>query len=160
MPVPAGLHITGMASDKQTGTCRNSFMNKSTVDLAGLIEAMEPVLHAEIHAFCVVPHNTDLDALAPVATMRETEGITVIVTEAQARQAGLAVVYRAAWITLMVHSDLHAVGLTAAFSSALARAGISCNVIAGAYHDHIFVPAEAAQQALAVLQALQRSGRA
>lgn len=64
--------------------------------------------------------------------------------------------FRAAWITLTVHSDLQAVGFTAAFAGALGRAGISCNVVAGAFHDHIFVPVEQAQEALAALKALQR----
>ena len=54
-----------------------------------------------------------------------------------------------------MHSDLAAVGLTAAFSQALAQAGIGCNVVAGTVHDHLFVPAERAADAMAVLQALQ-----
>jgi hypothetical protein len=54
-----------------------------------------------------------------------------------------------------VHSDLQAVGLTAAVAAALAEAGISCNVVAAAHHDHLFVPVESASQAIAVLQALQ-----
>ena len=62
--------------------------------------------------------------------------------------------FRAAWITLEVHSDLNAVGLTAAVSGALARAGISCNVVAAACHDHLFVPVEAAPAALACLESL------
>jgi hypothetical protein len=65
-------------------------------------------------------------------------------------------VFRAAWITLTVHSDLQAVGLTAAFAGVLGRAGIGCNVVAGAYHDHIFVPLELAQSAMTALKALQQ----
>ena len=67
----------------------------------------------------------------------------------------LPVLFRAAWISLHVHSDLQAVGLTAAFANALGSVGISCNVIAGAYHDHIFVPLEKAQAAMQALQDLQ-----
>jgi hypothetical protein len=78
------------------------------------------------------------------------------VPEEQAVAAGLPVLFRAAWISLTVHSDLDAIGLTAAFASALGQAGISCNVVAGAFHDHIFVPVAQAQQALAVLRALQQ----
>jgi uncharacterized protein len=60
----------------------------------------------------------------------------------------------AAWITLTVHSALEAVGLTAAFSKALADVNISCNVVAGYYHDHIFVPQQDAEKAMAVLESL------
>ena len=63
--------------------------------------------------------------------------------------------FRSAWITLRVHSDLAAVGLTAAFARALADAGIACNVVAGVHHDHLFVPADRAGDALAALRALQ-----
>jgi len=55
-----------------------------------------------------------------------------------------------------VTSDLHAVGLTAAVATALAAAGISCNVVAGACHDHLFVPVDRAGEALAALQALRQ----
>ncbi len=124
--------------------------------LEGLLQAMEPVLQDGIWVFAVLPHGTDPAALAPVATMREEEGITVVIEEARALEHGLQVLFRAAWITLRVHSELTAVGLTAAFAGELARAGIGCNVVAGAFHDHIFVPVAQAQAALAALRSLQR----
>ena len=55
------------------------------------------------------------------------------------------------WITLNVVSDLQDVGLTAAFSNALAEEHISCNVIAGFNHDHIFIPKQDAEKALRTL---------
>lgn len=58
--------------------------------------------------------------------------------------------------TLSVNSDLEAIGLTAASSAALGKAGISCNVVAGVNHDHIFVPIEQAGLAMQVLRALQK----
>ena len=135
-------------------------MNDAISNLDVLLCSIEPALHAGTYAYCVVPHGADLSALSPVATVFESEGLTLVVPEDQAIEAGLSVLFRAAWITLTVHSDLHAVGLTAAFATALGRAGISCNVIAGAFHDHIFVPVEQAQQALEALSALQSdSGR-
>jgi hypothetical protein len=104
----------------------------------------------------VVPRGTDVATLSPVAAVAESEGLTLVLPEEQAIRAGLEVVFRAAWITLTVHSDLQAVGLTAAFAGALGRAGIGCNVVAGAYHDHIFVPLDLAQSAMAALKALQQ----
>ena len=59
-------------------------------------------------------------------------------------------------ITLSVHSSLEAVGLTAAVSCALAREGISANVVAA--YDHIFVPVANANQALSCLLKLVGDG--
>jgi hypothetical protein len=89
--------------------------------------------------------------------MRETEGMTVILDEAIAIASAMPIRFTAAWITLSVQSDLSAVGLTAAFSSALADAGISCNVVAGVFHDHLFVPVDQATQTMLTLQALQQA---
>jgi hypothetical protein len=69
------------------------------------------------------------------------------------------VAFRAAWITLSVYSDLHAVGLTAAVAAALASEGISCNVVAALRHDHLFVPVDRADDALTVLERLQAEAR-
>jgi hypothetical protein len=125
-------------------------------DLAQLLRSLRPALNPGVYAFASVPAGTDVSALRPIATFREAEGLTIVVEEQLARQAGVRILFRAAWLTLTVHSDLQAVGLTAAVATALTRANISCNVIAAAFHDHIFVPVEAAEAALAVLQALQR----
>ena len=81
--------------------------------------------------------------------------MTVILEEAAAAAAGLQPAFRAAWITLTVHSDLHAVGLTAAVSAALAAEGISVNIVAAVSHDHLFVPVERADDAIAILDRLQ-----
>jgi len=130
-------------------------MSEPVSDLAELLRALRPVLNDGSYVFAVLPRDADSGALEPLATFREAEGVTVVLEEERARLAGLRVLFRAAWITLTVHSDLQAVGLTAAFSRAIADAGIGCNVIAGAVHDHVFVPAERAEDALAALRALQ-----
>lgn len=123
--------------------------------LAKLLRSMAPVLHEGVYIFASLPHDAEVNTLAPIAIFREAEGITVVVEEEAAKRHGLTILFRAAWITLSVHSDLQAVGLTAAFSGALAEAGISCNVMAGAFHDHLFVPVEMTRETLAVLRNLQ-----
>lgn len=89
------------------------------------------------------------------ATIHEAEGPTYVVTVADAEAAGVAVGFRAAWLTMSVHTALDGVGLTAAVSRALADAGIACNVLAGYHHDHLLVPWADADAALRALDALR-----
>jgi hypothetical protein len=79
------------------------------------------------------------------ALVREEEGITAIRTNPEGEWAR---------ITLGIHSNLEAVGMTAAFSKALTDAGISANVVAGLHHDHIFVPWDRREDALKALRRL------
>jgi len=127
-------------------------------DRATLLRTMNPVLHEGVFAFVSVPVEIDLAGLDVVAAMREDEGWSLVLREADARARGFPARFRAAWITLTVSSDLHAVGLTAAVAQTLAAAGIACNVIAGAHHDHLFVPVAQSAQAMSALQALQALG--
>jgi hypothetical protein len=89
--------------------------------------------------------------LTPVATIREAEGLTLVLDRTAADGAELPYDFVAAWLTLEVHSALDVVGLTAEVSGRLADGGISCNVIAGYFHDHLFVPVDRAGEALALL---------
>ncbi|SPB12821.1 acetyltransferase [Caballeronia novacaledonica] len=126
-------------------------------DLDTLISSMQPELQPGVYVFASLPHDAVASGAGVVATFREREGMTVVMEESAAQAAGIAPLFRAAWITLTVHSDLNAVGLTAAFARALGEANISCNVIAAAFHDHIFVPVEDGERAVYVLRDLQRS---
>ena len=126
-------------------------------DLATLLSQMRPELQSGRYAFVTLPLGCSLDQNRIVASIREPEGLSVIMAEEDAADLGLPVAFIAAWITLTVHSDLAAVGLTAAFSTALGQAGISCNVVAGVHHDHLFVPAGQEQKAMQVLHALQQA---
>jgi uncharacterized protein len=134
-------------------------MTKPISDLAVLIRAMEPVLHEGVYVYATLPIDAKLDEIEFVGVFREREGLTVIASEHAALRANLPILFRAAWISLSVHSDLQAVGLTAAFATALGNAGISCNVVAGAYHDHLFVPYDRAQAAMQALRSLQQQAQ-
>ncbi len=124
-------------------------------DLNTLLQSLKPLLNSGVYVFCSVPAQSSLAGIEPLATFCETEGLTVVLEESAATAAHFAPLFRAAWITLTVHSDLQAVGLTAAVAAALSKSGISCNVMAAAFHDHIFVPVDKAEAAMVVLQGLR-----
>lgn len=123
-------------------------------DLEALITNMEPVLNEGEYVFATVPNTASIPRESTVCEIKEKEGLTVVVSKEDAVALGLPFEYVASWITLNIHSSLEAVGLTAAFSSALAQNNISCNVIAGYYHDHIFVDKKDKDKAVKVLRAM------
>lgn len=119
-----------------------------------LLSGMSPHLNAGEYVFCTLKGGHPALDLDPIGSFREAEGLTLILERNAAQHAGLTYDYVAAWITLNIHSSLQAVGLTAAFATALKEAGISCNVVAAYYHDHIFVAQSDAGRAMEVLWAL------
>ena len=130
-------------------------------DLATLIASMRPRLDPLTYVWaCTTEDSPSSRALAAeaVATVREAEGVTLVVTQERAEALGVAHEFPSARITLEVHSALEAVGLTAAFATALGEVGISANVVAGFHHDHIFVPVDRAAEALAALERLAAGG--
>ncbi|MEV4923953.1 ACT domain-containing protein [Streptomyces roseoverticillatus] len=123
-------------------------------DLSKLLSGMRPELNAGRYVYATVEGEEPPAGVAPVVMVREPEGLTLVVRQEDADAAGLSYDYVAGWITLRIHSALEAVGLTAAVSQALAQADLSCNVVAGFHHDHLFVPYERAEEAVAVLERL------
>ncbi|MGW3411900.1 ACT domain-containing protein [Streptomyces sp. NPDC000888] len=124
-------------------------------DLQKLLSSMSPELRPGRYVFTVVGAGIPA-GVTPVVTVTEQEGLTLVVRLEEADTAGLAYDYVAGWITLRVHSALDAVGLTAAVAQELAAAGLSCNVVAGFHHDHLFVPYERAAEAVTLLEDLAR----
>ena len=123
-------------------------------NLQTILKSMKPLLHEGEYVFCTVENTEAIDPNDLVMTFRESEGTTLIIRKETADKLNLKYDFIAAWISLMVHSSLEAVGLTASFSTALADEGISCNVVAGYYHDHLFIKHSDSQKAIAVLEKL------
>ena len=123
--------------------------------LAGLEAQLDPVEWVFVTVPAPGPHGGQ-----PLMRFREEEGMTLVLRPEEAGRLGLpqAPVFRR--ITLGVHSSLEGVGLTAAVATALAGKGISANMVAAFYHDHVFVPADRAEEALACLRDLQRGAQA
>lgn len=133
-------------------------MREPVRDAAAMIAGMAPTLAEGRYVFA---ESDDPALLAQAfAVVREAEGTTAVLPVAVARDAGLAAGPAWARITLSVHSALDGVGLTAAVAQALAGAQIPCNVVAGARHDHLFVPAAQGEAALARLRALSGAAEA
>ena len=85
-------------------------MKARSAELQALLRSLEPVLHDGVYVYSSLPEGRDERDLGAVATVQEAEGLSVVVPEAAALGAGLPVLYRAAWITLTVQSELQAVG--------------------------------------------------
>jgi hypothetical protein len=117
-----------------------------------LLRALDPELRPGRFVFVSLP--TVPTGIEPMATIREPEGVSMVLPAENAEAMGLPFEFEAAMITLRVDSALDAVGLTASVSSALADAGIPCNVVAGYHHDHLFVPHAFGEEAVGVLTAL------
>lgn len=126
------------------------------VRLRALLRSLSPLLASGSFVFVSLPgaRYGDHAELTPVASVAEVEGLTLVVPKERADECNLAYegVFRR--ISLGVHSSLQASGLTAAMSTALAGHGLSANIVAGALHDHLFVPDEQATAALDVLRQL------
>ena len=127
-------------------------------NLQTLLTSMSPSLDNTEWVFATV---NEEEAAVPfigsaIASFREEEGLTVVLPQAAAEDLE-NVSAPMSRITLEVHSSLEAVGLTAAVASALAEEGVSANVVAAYYHDHIFVPKASGDRAFAVLQGLSTS---
>ena len=124
-------------------------------NLAALLRSMEPRLHAVEHGYGHLPPEQDLPpGLIAFAVVREAEGVSVVAPVDVLAWYGVDHLGGWARISLTVHSDLAAVGLTAAIAAALAGAGLSANVIAGYFHDHVLVPWSRRDDAMAALARL------
>jgi len=131
-------------------------------NLTVLLSSMTPKLLEEEFVFCNVLNGKygDYSALSPIATFMEYEGLTLVLNKSNADKAKLSYESIFKCIALQIHSSLDAVGLTAAVSSKLAEKGISANVIAAYYHDHIFVPSNKARLAMEALNEFNSSNKA
>ncbi|MCA0035203.1 ACT domain-containing protein [Mesorhizobium sp. B263B2A] len=129
-------------------------------DLKTLLASMTPELLDGIYVFATLaPGIPQPEGLEPLMIFREREGTTLIVPEAAAHAAGLAASFRCRMITLNIHSSLEAVGFLAAITTRLATAGMGVNPVSAFYHDHLFVPAGRAEEAMELLRKLAKENR-
>jgi hypothetical protein len=121
-------------------------------DLAVLLATLSPQLNGGSYVFVRTDDGKGLEDA--VVTVAEPEGRTLVLPRERAESLGMPYEFVASWITLRVHSSLAAVGLTAAVATRLAEEGISANVVAGYFHDHVFVPEDRRDDAMRLLRSL------
>ena len=122
-------------------------------DLPTLLASLSPIVSPSAYVFLTMPSAAYGDGadLHPLATFTESEGLTLIVQKELADAAGERYHGVFGLISLSVHSDLQAVGLTAAIANALSELGISANIVSAFYHDHLFVPLSRVDDAMTAL---------
>ena len=126
-------------------------------NLRKLIKEMKPVLNPGEFVFTTLSNSNEIPRSETVFEFKEKEGTTIVLEKSKADNLNLSYHFIASWITLKIHSSLEAVGLTAAFSSELAKHNISCNVVAGYYHDHIFVDHKEGEETIKRLTAFSKN---
>jgi uncharacterized protein len=130
--------------------------NTGETDLAILTRTMQPRLVPGSFVYCCVQDRRQLNGIEPIVTVLEPEGLTAVLRKQEAETLSLPYSFESRLISLMVKSDLSAIGFLAMIANALASAGIPCNAVSGYYHDHVLVPVDAGQRALHVLEMLTR----
>lgn len=125
-------------------------------DLARLLAGMTPRLDEAVYVFAILPDGRP-EPDGVLMRFAEAEGATLVLPRAAAERAGLAFTFPCRRIVIEVHSSLEAVGFLAAILPRLAAAGIGVNPVSAYHHDHLFVPEERADQAMAILAALAAS---
>ncbi|MBN9219687.1 MAG: ACT domain-containing protein [Mesorhizobium sp.] len=129
-------------------------------DLKTLLASMTPELLAGTYVFATLaPEARQPEGIDAIMVFREREGTTLIVTEEAAGAPGLTSAFRCRMITLNIHSSLEAVGFLAAITTRLATAGMGVNPVSAFYHDHLFVPADRAEEAIRLLRELAAENR-
>ncbi|MBR1173120.1 ACT domain-containing protein [Bradyrhizobium sp. KB893862 SZCCT0404] len=127
-------------------------------DLDALLKGMNPEMMDGTFVFCVLAPGVNIPAtINPMLTFREREGITLVMLREEAEAAGLSHAFASRLITLTVHSALDAVGFLAAITARLAGAGISVNAVSAFHHDHLFVPVDRADEAMAILHEISKA---
>jgi hypothetical protein len=125
-------------------------------ETAAMISGMSPRLDPDTYLFCtsgnaaIIEHGKKL----ALSWFDETEGTSFIIRQAHAQTVEMEVSTAMSRIELQVFSSLDGIGLTAAVASALAAHSIACNMVAAFHHDHVFVPADRAEEAMAILRNL------
>lgn len=125
-------------------------------DLGRILETLSVRRREGVYVFASIPPGQPLPDLPLSAMISEVEGTTVVLNRDVAVGAGVEYEFEAAWLTIEAHTSLEAVGVTASVSTALAMKSIPVNVIAGFHHDHLLVPVDMVDDAIAAVDVIRQ----
>ena len=130
-------------------------VTRGETDLGRILEGLHVRQRDGVFVFVTIPPGRPLPDLPLSAMVSEVEGTTVVMNRDVADGASLDYEFEAAWLTIETHTSLTAVGLTASVSTALAMHSIPVNIIAGYHHDHLLVPYDRADDAIAAIDVIR-----
>lgn len=107
------------------------------------------------YGFATTSSTDNISVAEVLGTFQESEGLTILASKKYLEGKGLNYEGPFAKLTVEVHTSLELVGLTAVLATKLAENGISANVYAAFYHDHIFVQYNARNKAITALTATE-----
>jgi uncharacterized protein len=125
-------------------------------DLGRILEDLTVSRRDGVFVFATIPPGQPLPDLPIAAMVGEVEGTTIVLNRDVAVGAGVEYEFEAAWLTIDTHTSLEAVGVAASISTALAMKAIPVNIIAGFHHDHLLVPADMAEDAIAAVELVRQ----
>ena len=128
-------------------------------DLKKILESIDPYLVDESFIFMTTDQSLSSisNALNPIASFMENEGLSLVITQATADKNAITYDSVFSCISLGVHSSLESYGLISTISRELTQNNISTNVFSGYHHDHIFVQSGKADKALEIISKIGSS---
>jgi uncharacterized protein len=125
-------------------------------ELSEVLRTLQVSCDEQEYGFATTSPKGQVSLTDALCIFREDEGLTVIAQKDYLDRQGLSCDGTYAKLTIEVHTSLELVGLTAVLAQTLADSGISANVVAAYYHDHVFVSFGVRQKAIDVLLALKQ----
>lgn len=112
-------------------------------DLQVVLNSMRISCDEVEYGFATIDEDVEVSTADMLGMFKESEGLTILATRQYLEDKGLSYEGPFAKLTVDIHTSLELVGLIAVLSTKLAESGISANVYAAFYHDHIFVQYDA-----------------
>ncbi len=124
-------------------------------DLKDTLDSLKVSCDEIEYSFASVPDDSLISRDKVLATFQENGRLAVIAPKEFLDSKEIENEGPYAKLTIDVHTSLELVGLTAVMATKLAKNGISANVVAAFYHDHVFVQYDLRKKAIELLESLK-----